>query len=126
MSARHRLQLVENKKDQQATDPARVSAAVRGDIDLRVALGVTDGMCTELREHAMALCAAGKWQACIDVLNALAALDNVHVVDPILMARAYRGLGDNSTASSFETASGRLAAALGVSLDSANAETEQP
>jgi hypothetical protein len=67
---------------------------IEGRSELSEALALSDETATDLRRQAIALHQAGKFEACIDVVLGLAALGNVHPVDPLLLARCYTAVGD--------------------------------
>jgi hypothetical protein len=89
-----------HKARREDVDLVAVERYTNGEIDLRSALGLTPDLLDSLRRQAHALCKAGKWQACIDVVHALAALGDMDHSDPMLLALCHQALGDPRSAES--------------------------
>lgn len=88
------------KKDK--VDDKAIDRLLSGKSDLATALGVDDEAQKDLRRQAIALCGAGKWQSCIDVVLGVTALGTIHPVDAVLLSRCYRALGDSYSAMMIE------------------------
>jgi hypothetical protein len=89
---KQQIGLAGSEKARTWVDPLLAERFVAGEIGIQEALGFHD--VTELRRQAVALYSGGKYDACIEVVLGLAALGNVHPVDPLLLARCYTALGD--------------------------------
>jgi hypothetical protein len=94
--SKQQIGLAGSEKVRTSVDPLRAERFLRGEIELAEALGLEDA--NELRRQAVALYGGGKYDACIEVVLGLAALGNVHPVDPLLLARCYTALGDVANA----------------------------
>lgn len=79
-------------------DEKAIDRLLDGKIDLATALGAGAEAQKDMRRQAIALCGAGKWQACVDVVLGVTALGTVHPVDAVLLSRCYRALGDAQSA----------------------------
>lgn len=79
-------------------DEKAIDRLMRGESDLATALGLDEEAQKDLRRQAIALCGAGKWQACIEVVLGVTALGSIHPVDAVLLSRCYRALGDSFSA----------------------------
>jgi hypothetical protein len=94
--AKQQLGLAGSEKARTSVDPLRAERFIRGELEIADALGL-DGA-DDLRRQAVALYGSGRFDACIEVVLGLAALGNVHPVDPLLLARCYTALGDVANA----------------------------
>jgi hypothetical protein len=91
---KQQLDLAGSSKARSKVDAKAVQKLVDGEVDFLEALGASPSTPDDLRRQAIALYGGGKYEACIDVVLGLSALESVHPVDPLLLARCYTKLGD--------------------------------
>jgi hypothetical protein len=90
----------------------REAAFLEGESTLGAAIAIGPSTYEGLRSQARALFDAGLLERARDVLLGISALGEVHPADLVLLAAAYRGLGEPATADQLEATASALIAAL--------------
>jgi hypothetical protein len=120
---KHQLRLHGSKKNRAAVDDKRIDEFLEGRTTLREAIKVTPEHLADLRAQAHAFYDAAKWERCIDVVLALAALDDIEPFDAVIIARAYTELGDEENAAIWGSSAERMLTDLQLILREMRGET---
>jgi hypothetical protein len=120
----HQADLHGSKKDQERLDGVAMRAYLEGEGELSSGLALEPELIDKLRRQALALMATGKWQRCIDVLLALAALGSIHPADPIMLGRCHRELGQLDVAEACADHAERMLHAMGLEIPPALVELD--
>jgi hypothetical protein len=94
----HQLSLHGSKKRRTLVDEAIIDRFLVRDATLAQALLLEQRDIEELRAHARALTEAGRWEQALEAFGGLAALGELHHLDPVYWGLCHRGLGDEEKA----------------------------